>query len=117
MYLARASSYSSPNSSASIPRLSNALQATGVRARRYFCCPAALPIEDDMRAAATAEWLIDASREADTTHGTVTTMNMPAAVHMKRGTRTCSGVAIQRTRSRPATERRKETDVKFTQAR
>ena len=29
-----------------------------------------------MRAAATAEWLIDASREADTTDGTVTTMNM-----------------------------------------
>ena len=29
-----------------------------------------------MRAAATAEWLIDASREADTTHGTATTMNI-----------------------------------------
>jgi len=35
-----------------------------------------------MRAAATAEWLVDASREADTTHGTVTTMNMPAAVRV-----------------------------------
>ena len=32
-------------------------------------------------------------------------MNMPAAVHMKRGTRTCSGVAIQRTRFGPAIER------------
>ena len=38
-----------------------------------------------MRAAATAEWLIDASREADTTHGTVTTMNMPAAVRVQEG--------------------------------